>query len=134
MRFHFLVSVALLAAALPLQAQAQSGRACMIESPIQTLGAPTVITDCLQGRKGTSRSAIKDRCEGVAWNNAGGMGRSNSVNLTWLPQCPRRDADAVCRGAYEGEFDTWHYGRNEGQLASLAEECEADGGQWEEFE
>ena len=47
MRFHFLVSAALLAAALPLQAQAQSGRACMIESPIQTLGAPTVITDCL---------------------------------------------------------------------------------------
>ena len=107
MRFHFLVSAALLAAALPLQAQAQSGRACMIASPIQTLGAPTLITDCLQGRKGTSRSAIKDRCEG---------------------------ADAVCRGAYEGEFDTWHYGRNEGQLASLAEECEADGGQWEEFE
>ena len=69
MRFHFLVSAALLAAALPLQAQAQSGRACMIESPIQTLGAPTLITDCLQGRKGTSRSAIKDRCEGVAWNN-----------------------------------------------------------------
>ena len=32
MRFHFLVSAALLAVALPLQAQAQSGRACMIES------------------------------------------------------------------------------------------------------
>ena len=40
MRFHFLVSAALLAAALPLQAQAQSGLACMIESPIQTLGTP----------------------------------------------------------------------------------------------
>ena len=57
-----------------------------------------------------------------------------STAPSWLPQCPRRDADAVCRGAYEGEFDTWHYGRNEGQLASLAEECEAGGGQWEEFE
>lgn len=122
----------LLAAALP--AQAQSGRACMLEAPIQALGAPTVVTLCLQGRQGTSRSVIKDLCEGVAWNHAGGMGRNNGVRMTWLAQCPKQEADAVCRQAYDGQFDIWHYDRNEGQLDALAEECEADDGQWQEFE
>ena len=62
MRFHFLVSAALLAAALPLQAQAQSGRACMIESPIQTLGAPPA------SRLGRASSRPG---RGRAWNRRG---------------------------------------------------------------
>lgn len=116
-------------------AQAQSSyRACMIESPLHGMGAPTIVTDCLQGAKHLRRTAIKERCEGVAWHAAGGMGRRNLVDLTWLAQCPRREADAVCQGAFDGDFDLYHYDRNEGQLDALAEQCESEGGQWREFE
>lgn len=132
--FHALRAAAALATlhllALPA-AHAQSGttRACLIESPLQTLGAPTLVTDCLQGTRGTRRSTIKDRCEGVAWHAAGGMGRDNVARLTWLAQCPKR-ADAVCKGAFDGDFDLYHYDRNEEQLEALADECEDDGGEW----
>ena len=76
------------------------------------------------------RAVVKERCEGIAWGRAGGMGRQNEVDLIWLSQCPKQQADAVCRGAFDGEVDLYHYDRNEAQLAALEEECD---GQWHEF-
>ncbi|MDO5086318.1 MAG: hypothetical protein Q4D74_01760 [Comamonadaceae bacterium] len=134
---HCLIRAALGVAAacvsMGASAQAKAYRACLIESPLQTLGAPTIVTNCLQGAKGTRRSAIKDRCEGVAWHAAGGMGRDNVARLTWLAQCPRQ-ADAVCKGAFDGAVDLYPYDRNEEQLEALADECEADGGEWHAFD
>ena len=117
-----------------LGAQAQSPyRACVITSTLQVMGTPTVQTDCLQGAKGVKRPAIKERCEGLAWHSAGGMGRREAARLEWVAQCPR-NADAVCQGAFEGDFDIHHYDRNPGQLEALAEQCEADQGEWRAFE
>ena len=114
-------------------AQAQSPyRACVISSTLQVMGTPTVHTDCLQGAKGVKRSVIKERCEGVAWHNAGGMGRRNSALLEWAAQCPKQ-ADAVCEGAFDGDFDVHYYNRNTGQLAALAEQCATEQGRWREF-
>ncbi|MGP1517663.1 MAG: hypothetical protein ACTTJV_08590 [Ottowia sp.] len=128
------LAAALLSLTAPARAQTQpqsGSRACMIEAPIQALGAPTTITDCLQGRPGVRRAVVKERCEGIAWGRAGGMGRQNEVDLIWLSQCPKQQADAVCRGAFDGEVDLYHYDRNEAQLAALEEECD---GQWQQFD
>ena len=63
------LAAALLSLTAPARAQTQpqaGSRACMIEAPIQALGAPTTITDCLQGRPGVRRAVVKERCEGIA--------------------------------------------------------------------
>lgn len=123
--------IALACASLGAQAQSPY-RACVITSTLQVMGTPTVQTDCLQGANDIKRPAIKERCEGVAWHSAGGMGRRNSALLEWTAQCPRH-ADAVCEGAFDGDFNVHHYNRSPGQLAALAEQCATEQGRWREF-
>lgn len=128
------LGIAALCASMGVSAQANGYRACMIESEIDVMGAPGIVTDCLQGIPELRRSAIKDRCEGMAWHAAAGMGRDRESALTWLPRCPRRDADAVCKGAFDGDFDIYYYDRNDAQLDALAEQCDTEGGQWQELD
>lgn len=125
------LGMAAVCASMGAAAQASGYRACMISSTIEIMGAPGNVTDCLQATPELRRSAIKDRCEGLAWHAAAGMGRDRESVLTWLPQCPRREADAVCKGAFEGDFDIYYYDRNDGQLDAMAEQCDAEGGTWQ---
>ena len=115
-------------------AQAQSGaRACVITSTLQEMGTPTIVTDCLQGTRGVSRPQIKERCEGVAWHAAAGLGKRSSALLKWVAQCPRQ-ANAVCQGAFEGDFDIHYYNRTAAQLAAMAEQCDAEQGRWRQLD
>ena len=126
--------LAFLLSALAALAHAQgTTRACVITSTLRAMGTPTVVTDCLQGAKGVSRPAIKERCEGVAWHAAAGLGKRDLSLLRWVDQCPKR-ADAVCNGAFEGDFNVYYYNRTPGQLAAMAEQCATEQGRWRQFD
>ncbi|ARU05419.1 hypothetical protein CCO03_12635 [Comamonas serinivorans] len=109
-------------------AQAQAHRACMIEADKRVMLRPAYTAECYEAAKGVRRAVIHDRCEGVGKTSAYFGG--NHTLLTWLPQCPRRGADAVCRGALDGDADVYYYDRGAGALDALAEQCEDEGGTW----
>jgi hypothetical protein len=127
---------ALLCACTALVAQAQSTapRACIVTSTQESLGTIAPVTDCLQGVKGVPRPDIKERCEGVAKQAAWGFSKRSSSTMTWVAQCPRKRADAVCKGAFDGDFDVYYYDRDSGQLAALADNCATEQGQWRAFD
>lgn len=111
-------------------ALAQATRACMIEADTRVMSSPGYTAECYQAAKGVRRGVIQDRCEGVGKTSAYFGG--NYTLLTWLPQCPR-GADAVCRGALEGDADVFYYDRGAGALDALAENCDSEGGKWKAF-
>lgn len=117
-------------AGLAGQAQAQATRACMIEASKRILSSPAYTAECYQAAKGVRPAVLRDRCEGIGKTSAHFGG--NPTRLTWLPSCPR-GADAVCRGALEGDADVHYYDRGAGALDALQELCEGEGGSWKEF-
>lgn len=120
-----LLPLALLAAG---GAQAQTSRACMIEADKRVMSRPAYTAECYEAAKGVRRAVIQDRCEGLGKTSTYFGG--NDTLLTWLPQCPRRSADAVCRGTLDGDADVYYYDRGASALDALAEQCDDEGGRW----
>ena len=111
-------------------AQAQQSRACLVEADKRVMARPAYTAECYQAAKGVRPAVLRDRCEGIGKTSAYFGG--NPTLLTWLPSCPR-GADAVCRGALEGDADVFYYDRGAGALDALAEACRDEGGKWKEF-
>ena len=111
-------------------AQAQQSRACLVEADKRVMASYSYTAECYQAAKGVRPAVVRDRCEGIGKTSAYFGG--NPTLLTWLPSCPR-GADAVCRGALEGDADVFYYDRGAGALDALAESCRDEGGKWKEF-